>query len=123
MNIYECWQGLNTAGRDLMAFYPSIVSTWHRIGNAHMSAEFIKRSMYHSLLAGWAVAQSDIVEATRGCYGTILSYCFVHCSPCQTKPLHSKVEVLFQNIHFIVRANTTLITLTNKPTLFTKQSK
>lgn len=34
--------------------------------------------MYHSLLlAGWVVAQSDTVEATRGCYGTILNYCLL----------------------------------------------
>lgn len=123
MDIFECRQSLDTVGRDLRAFYPSIVSTWHRLGNAHVSAEFIKRSVYHSLLAGWAIAQSDIMEATRGCYGTIWNQCFAHCGPCQTEPLHSKVEVLFQNIHFVVRANTTLIMLTNKPTLFTQQSK
>lgn len=55
-----------------MAFYPSIVGTWYRIGT--LLVEFIKNSRYGSLLlADWAVSQSDAVEATRGCYGTILS--------------------------------------------------
>lgn len=67
MNVYECWNGLNKVQRNLVAFYLSIVSTWHRIGNPCMFVEFIKNSMYRSLLlAGSAVSQSDTVEATRG---------------------------------------------------------